>query len=82
MTSREEPFWLTRDGRYKVRVDGQGTAQAAVLYSWSDEAGTAGDWVEIVRTQSTGELHKHIDEGSLHEFTVPDYPPDMPGMPV
>ena len=70
-------FWLTRDGRYKVTVEGKGERHAAVVYSWSDEAGTAGDWVEILRTQSTEELNRHIDKNSLHEFVIPAYPPEV-----
>jgi hypothetical protein len=81
MNAKTEPFFLTRDGAFKVIAEvTDGIAQITV-YSWSEDFGNAGDWVPIVVTQDSKELERHFPEGSLHEFSVPDYPPDE-GVPA
>jgi hypothetical protein len=77
MKPTNEPFWLTRDGAFKVTVEQrEDTTPAFVVYSWSEDFGKAGDWVPVAEGQDSRDLERHFPDGSLHEFEVPDFPPD------
>lgn len=76
MTGKPEPLWLTRDGAFKVIIEGSGNSSKIMVFSWSDDYGKAGGWVPILTTRSSDELSRHFPEGSLHEFEVPNFPPD------
>lgn len=76
MEAKPEPFFMTRDGAFKVIAEMSDGIATITVYSWSENFGKAGDWLPIIQTQDSQELERHFPEGSLHEFEVPDYPPD------
>lgn len=80
-TADRESFWLTRDGAFKVYPEFVEGIPQITVYSWSETMGEAGDWVPVIVLHSSEELSRHFPDGSLHEFEVPDFPPDE-GVPA
>jgi hypothetical protein len=64
---------MTKDGKWKVAIENEGTAQRYVIYHWNKDLN---DWKREGHTRSQQSLKRFFGLEQLEEYTIPDEIPN------